>query len=390
MLDFEADLELAARKVDLDPWVLQRLKHPEREITINIPFTRADGSAINVAAYRIQHNRSQGPCIGPLFLARTAHPASLRQSAAMITLQSALLGIRLGGAAGAIVCDPSTLAERELSHLVTGYIGALRDETGPHHDVFAVTRPDWLMRCVRNSVKNLRGNVEPAAVVGNALLTPAIASTTLALIRRALDTPDLSRLRVACQGFGHVARPLLEALDRENARVVAVADRSGAVMRPEGLELSELRTYAKNSGVVFGFPDAEPASNADVLESDCDLLILAAAERQVGPHNAAHIGARAILELTENALCVSPERLPGCLVIPYLLAGCPRVSAWSYEWQQGLSYADLDVNHAAEISTRRTLATLEQIRNSNTGDHVPLSRATLRIALCNLSQSLRL
>lgn len=390
ILEFEAELELAAREVDLDPWILQRLKHAEREITINIPSTRADGGTINVAAYRVQHSRSQGPCIGPLFLSPGAHPAELRRLATLITLQSALLGLSFGGAAGAIVCDPSALAERELRQLVTEYISALRDETGPHRDVFAAPEPEWLNRCIRAAARNIRGKFEPAAVVGETQLTPAIASTTLALIRRALDITDLSRLRVSCQGFGHLARPILEALHRENARIIAVADRSGALMRPNGLDFSALGTYATERGVVFGFPGGETASNADVLESDCDLLILAAAERQVGTFNAAHIRARAVLELAQNAVSVPPERLPGsCILIPYLLASCPQLAAWSYEWQQGICYADMNLNLAAESSKARVLPAFESVRRAAEENRTTLTHAAILTSLRRISETLK-
>src|SRR5690349_20380572 len=96
VFEFEADLEAAARAIDLEPWVLQRLKHAEREITVNIPLVRDDRSAMNVTGYRVQYSRGQGPCIGPVILSPAAHTAPLRVTAAVISLQSALLGLRFG------------------------------------------------------------------------------------------------------------------------------------------------------------------------------------------------------------------------------------------------------------------------------------------------------
>lgn len=386
VLDFEAGLERAARAQDLEPWVLQRIKHPEREITINIPSVHDDGTAINITAYRIQHSRAQGPCIGPVLLSPSAHPARLRNEAATITLQSALLELPLGGGAGAIVCDSATVSETELRRVLDEYVSTLREDTGPLTDVLVPFGPQWLVRGMAESAAHVRGRHEPAAVI-TGRTDSAAGAAIVALIHRVLETRNSANLRVVVQGYGNRARTLIAMLHREGARIVAVADRSGGVLRKDGLDVAELGAYVEDHGVVFGFPNAQPGSNADVLECDCDLLVLAAAERQVGSHNAQCIRARTVVELTPNAVIVEPEHLPShCTLVPHLLCGTAEIATWFYQWQRSLTYSDVDAHDAARFATERVLSAFDRTQSNEANSLLDRARFT---SVSRLAQTLR-
>lgn len=378
LLEFEAGLEQAARALDLDSSVLQRVKHPEREITINIPAVRSDGAAVNVTAYRVQHSRV-GPCIGPVMVSPVVHPAQLRMQAVTITLQSALVGLPLGGAAGAIVCDPNDFGEHELRRVVHEYVSALRDDTGADVDILVPQGPSWMARTMEQAKRALRGRGEPAAVIRVEDVCAAEVAALVALIGRVLQREPVSGLRIAVQGFNRRARWLAESLPAAGAKVVGIADRSGAVLRRDGIDISALAAYAADRGVVFGFPNAEPATNTDLIECECDLLVLAAAERQVGSHNARHIQARAILELTPNAVAIAPQDLPAsCTIIPHLLSGTAEVAVWTYAWRQALGYQEVDPRIAGKFATEKVLSALETV---HAGAGIPLLQAVRTAAV---------
>lgn len=390
VLEFEAELEQGARELDLEPYLVQRLKHAEREITVNIPAAGEGGTALNIAGYRIQHSNIAGPCIGPVTIRPTSHPAELRLTAATITLQCLLLGLRLGGAAGAIVCDKSRLGEEELRRTIDGYVCKLRDCSGAELDVFAPEGAEWLVRCMRTAAYRARGHHTPAAIVGDRRLGAAAAAAILAVIRRALNVEDLTDVRVAIQGFSQWERVLAESLQREDARIVGVADRSGALMRADGLDLAELGAYADDTGVLFGCPNADAATNADLLESSCDVLLLAAAPQQIGPHNAAHVRARTIVELTANAIAVPSDRFESeHVVIPFHLSGCAQLAVWAYEWRQGLSYSDVSCRQAADDACTRMLAAYELVNAIAERREIDLRHATVLAALERFKEALR-
>ena len=358
LLDFEVALEEAARAVDAEPWVIQRLKHPEREITLNLPLVRDDASVVNVTAFRVQHSRANGPSIGPVLLSPTVHVAKLRMMAAEITLQSALLGLRLGGAAGAIVVDPDQYSESELRHLVREYVFALRDNIGPLGDVLVSPHLPSAGRCKapENVIKlwmdeantRAKGVSEPAAVVGSEEFRMATAGATADLIEHSLGNAR-APARVALQGFGTRGKHLARALHEQGARIVAVADRSGGILDENGIEIGALEAHVDEHGVVFGFSGATAVTNADVLESACDALVLAAGERQIGSFNGSKIRARAVVELTQGAVTSDGDCLPSsCLYVPHLLASAAELAVWDYEWRKGLTYSAFNTSEAEQ------------------------------------------
>lgn len=396
LLDFEADLEEAAHALDLEPWVLQRLKHSEREITLNMPMVRDNGSTVNVTAYRVQHSRAHGPCIGPVTLSPSAHPALLRTTAAEITLQSALLGLRLGGAAGAIVIDPDQLSERELRHVIKDFVIALHENSGPLCDVLASDGNDYIAAWMDEANTHARGQSEPAAIVGKpsegGALDTAWARTISALIPQALGSANVQHVRIAIQGFGRHGRALADTLHSQGARLVAIADRSGGIVHVSGIDVTSLGEYVARNGVVYGFPAADPASNADVLESDCDLLILAAAPRQIGDHNASRICARAILELTQGAITHAGEHSLSerCILVPHLLASAAQLAVWSHEWQRALSFSAPDGQQAEIEAEALVLHAFDRARRFSIDRAISMRRAAQMLAVSRLAATLRL
>lgn len=394
ILEFEANLEEAAGALDLEPWVVQRLKHPEREFTVNLPVVRDDGNAANVTAYRIQHSRSTGPCLGPISLSPTAHPGVLRINAAELTLQSALLGLRLGGAAGAIVVDPERMSERELRHVVKDFVAALHENSGPLRDVLACDGNEYVATWMEEANTHACGQSEPAAVVGrpSEALDEAWAKAICALLRDTLNVDGLSNVRFALQGFGRHGRALASAVRAEGAVVRAIADRSGGISRDFGIDVPALEQHVAESGVVYGFSDAEAGSNSEVLESDCDVLVLAAAPRQVSANNAARIRARVILEIAPGAVTQSgeaalPER---CLLVPHVIAGSAQLAIWSHEWQRGLTYSAAEPQQAESEATALVTKALDRVRGLAKSQGVSLRQAAFRLALSRLASTLRL
>jgi glutamate dehydrogenase/leucine dehydrogenase len=319
-----------------------------------------------------------------------SHTAGLRVSAADITLQSALLGLRVGGAAGAIVCDAGQFSERELRHVVKDYVSSLRENVGPLTDVLAPQGDDCLAAWMNDANTAAHGQSEPAAIVGSA---PDLAGVTphaiVALIQHVLES--ISGLHIAIQGFGRRGRILAEVLHHAGAHIVAIADRSGGITCEYGIDIVALNHYVEEHSVLFGFPAAEAATNSDVLQCPADVLILAAAERQIGQHNAACMRSRLLIELTSGAVTRAGEKsLPtGCMFIPHLLAGAPELAVWAHEWQRGLSYSAPDPQQAATDAGAFTLHAFDRVRDMAEAQEISLRQAAVMMAVESLATSLR-
>ena len=91
-------------------------------------------------------------------------------------------------------------------------------------------------------------------------------------------------------------------------------------------------------------------TNAELLESDCDLLIPAAIENQIIATNAAAIKAPVIVELANGPTSIEADPIlaaAGKIVVPDVLANAGGVTVSYFEWVQNKSgfYWDEDEIH---------------------------------------------
>jgi glutamate dehydrogenase/leucine dehydrogenase len=321
-----AALEEAARRLDLEPLLLQRLRQPEREITVRLVQRSGAGPPASFAGYRVVHSAARGPASGGVHLRPDMTLSDLRAAAMLRTWQQALLGLPFGGAAGALVCDPQRLSERELKPLVKSYVTALRPALGPFLDVlsFGDGCNDAVMCWMAAGASDAVVTAMPAAGAGVCLLLPEAAGSR-----------PLAGLRVALEGFGALGQAIAADLAAHGACLVAISDVSGGLRNDGGLPLAALRVHAARAGVLFGFSEAEPVSDTETLETPCDALVLADSERHVHARHAGRIAAPIVVEAAPGAVPpAAAEALSarGVLVIPNLLAGAGAALCDAMEW----------------------------------------------------------
>jgi glutamate dehydrogenase len=56
----------AAKKLQLEPWLIEFLINPQRCFTFKFPVKLDDGSIKTFTGYRVQHNNARGPYKGGL------------------------------------------------------------------------------------------------------------------------------------------------------------------------------------------------------------------------------------------------------------------------------------------------------------------------------------
>ena len=150
--------------------------------------------------------------------------------------------------------------------------------------------------------------------------------------------------KVVVQGLGnvgyHAAKFLSEA---DGCKVIAVAERDGAVVNEAGLDIEALRQWMlANKGAVKGFPGSSfLANSSDALELACDILIPAAHEGVIHRGNAAKIKAPLILEAANGPITFGADeilRQKGVVIVPDLFANAGGVTVSYFEWVKNLSH----------------------------------------------------
>jgi glutamate dehydrogenase/leucine dehydrogenase len=393
ILDSAAQLENAARSLDLEDWILHRLKHPEREISLTLPLDRDTGDALTCTGNLVQHCRARGPCFAPVLLSPDVHLAQLRVLAGHITLQCALLELPIGGGAGAIVCDPAQLSERELRHLVHEYRWSLRDIAVPGSVIFAPA--EYAAAWTHQLLQPATVVGKPPALGGLPDLHTAIAVGWFTLIS---ETAQLRKLalhgcRVAMQGFAPAAAALARLLNQAGARIVALADKSGGFLADRGLDISRVCDHVQRHGMLYGFTGAEPVRNVEVLESACDVLVTAAAERQVNAQNAARIRAPLVLEAIYNAVTPTAAAIlesRGLTVVPALLGAAPATLAGFAEWQHAMLFSTPEQGQVESTLRRQLSCAFHRAQSAAARRQSPLRDACYVLALEQLAAVLRL
>jgi glutamate dehydrogenase (NAD(P)+) len=96
-------------------------------------------------------------------------------------------------------------------------------------------------------------------------------------------------------------------------------------------------TYLAKHKTFEKFPEAEPVSNQDLLELDCDVLLPAATENQITSNNAARIRCKILAEGANGPTTAAADDIlerNGVFVIPDILANAGGVTCSYFEWVQ--------------------------------------------------------
>lgn len=131
----ETSVRAAARVLGLSDAAVRSLRMPEREMTMKVPFQRANGETGVACGVRVQHNTKRGPAKGGI----RYHPGvtlnEVRALAEVMSYKTALLRLPFGGAKGGIAVDPQSLTRQGREDLTRAYVRRLAPILGPHQDV---------------------------------------------------------------------------------------------------------------------------------------------------------------------------------------------------------------------------------------------------------------
>ena len=85
---------------------------PARELSVEVPLNKDDGSLAVFRGYRIPHNNARGPFKGGIRFHQEVDLDEVRSLAALMTFKTALVNIPYGGGKGGITVDPRNLSKR--------------------------------------------------------------------------------------------------------------------------------------------------------------------------------------------------------------------------------------------------------------------------------------
>ena len=343
--------EQALPHADVAPEVAERLRYPERSLVMTVPVKLDDGSLRVFPGYRVQHSSVLGPTKGGI---RYDDNVSLGECAALamwMTWKCSLLRLPYGGAKGGVRCSPREMSQPELERLTRRFTSELLPIIGPQEDIPA---PDmatdeqtmaWMMDTYSMQVGYAVPEIvtgKPISIGGSVFRPEATGAGVVMVIDRACRRLgwDLSKQRCVVQGFGKVGGVAACELAARGATVTAVSDVSGGIHDPDGLDIQTLYEHAREHGHgSLAEYEGEHLTNEELLELECDILVLAALEDQVTGENAPRVKARMIAEGANGPTSLEADAIfaeRDIPVLPDILTNAGGVTVSYFEWVQDL------------------------------------------------------
>jgi glutamate dehydrogenase (NAD(P)+) len=225
---------------------------------------------------------------------------------------------------------------------------------------------------------------KPLSVGGSVLRPEATGIGVVMVVEGAVERLGwrLEGTRCVVQGYGKVGAVAAHELAARGALVVGVSDIAGGIHSGDGLDLAALDAYraGEGGGAIAGFPGSRDVSNAELLELPCDVLVLAATERQVTEDNAGRLQARLVAEGANGPTTLEGDEIlleRGILVLPDILTNAGGVAVSYFEWVQDIQRLFWTRDEIRVRLGDLMRDALDRVWSLAEGEDLPLRRAAL-------------
>lgn len=399
----QTQFDKAAEAMELDDETRTLLSTPFREVRVEVPIRKDDGTLSVYTGYRVQFNGARGPFKGGIRYATDVDMDEVCGLAALMTWKTALVDIPFGGGKGGVNVDVHHLNIYEIERLTRKFISRISRLLGPYRDIPA---PDMYtnaqtMAWIFDEISGRQG-YSLAAVTGKPIALGGSEGREAATGRGVvyvfeelarLEGWDPSAMTAAVQGFGNVGTFAATFLTDIGVRVKAISDITGGYYNEKGIDIQAALAHRAEAGDLGGFPGGDLITNAELLELDVDVLVPAAMGGVVNRDNSDRVKARVLLEaanapLTSIGQCHLEER--GVYIIPDILANAGGVTVSYFEWVQNIQQFSWDEERVnGELKKIMNLSS-QKVHAAAKEKNVTLRTAAFTIAIERVAEAERL
>lgn len=337
---------------DIKAGIVDMLRLPKRELTVNFPVYMDDGSVRMFTGYRVHHSTVRGPTKGGIRYHPDVTLDEVRALAMWMTWKCAVVELPFGGAKGGVVCNPKEMSMNELENLTRRYATEITVLMSPEGDIPApdVNTNPQIMAWIMDTYSMHKGYSVPAVITGKPISIGGSLGRNEATGRGVMFTTrealkhlgmDPEETKVAVQGYGNVGSIGAYLLHDLGCKIIAASDTRGAIYNPKGFDPRDVLRHKRETGSVAGYPDTDTITDAEILELECDVLLPAALENTITEANADKIKARIVSEGANGPTTPEADAIlhdKGVFVIPDILCNAGGVTVSYFEWVQGLQF----------------------------------------------------
>jgi glutamate dehydrogenase/leucine dehydrogenase len=420
-----SQLEKALKHLKLEEHQIERLRNPEKIISVNFPVKMDNGDTKLFHGFRVQFNSALGPYKGGIRFHPQVDMSEVKALSFWMAIKCAVADIPMGGGKGGVEVDPKKLSEKELERLSRSYARAIAADIGPYVDVPAPdvnTTPQimrWMVdeyiqinsksqisnsKLTNKEKQRLMGTftgkpVEYGGSLGRTEATGRGGSIALLSLLEKLKLKGRygKELTVAVQGFGNVGYFVAKFLYEAGMRVVALSDSKGAIVvndisrdsfNPD-LVLKCKKEKGKLSscycvGSVCDLKKGKSLSNEELLELPVDILIPSALENQITGKNVQKIKAKVILEMANGPTASAADEIlykRDTVVVPDVFANSGGVTVSCFEWEQNLKGEKWSEKKVNDKLKKKMESAFEAIWKESKSKKVSLRTAAFIVAI---------
>jgi glutamate dehydrogenase (NAD(P)+) len=360
-----ARFNFAAQKLNLDEGLWKVLQYPNRELIVHIPVSMDNGKLEVFTGFRVQHSIARGPAKGGIRYAPDVTLDEVRALASWMTWKCAIVNIPFGGAKGGVICDPHKMSMGELERMTRRYTAELIEFIGPEKDVPA---PDintneqtmaWMMDTYSMHMRQTVTAVvtgKPINIGGSRGRREATGRGIMIVCDQATKKLGLrpENTRVIVQGFGNVGSNAARLMAQAGYQIIGVIEVDGALYNRHGIDVEALEEHRASTRSITGFREAESADPAELMLTECEILVPAATENQITSRNADRVKCRILAEGANGPTTAAADEIlaeKGVFVIPDILCNAGGVTTSYFEWvqdRQGYFWKESVVNEQLE------------------------------------------
>jgi glutamate dehydrogenase (NADP+) len=409
--DAVARVERIGKDAGVSREVIEALRHPRAYLSSNLQVRMDDGSTRYFLAHRCRYNNARGPAKGGIRFHPGVTLEEVQALALWMTIKCAVVGIPYGGGKGGVVVDPKQLSRMELERLSRAYMRAMADFVGPDLDIPApdVYTNARIMGWMADEYQAIKRMKVPAVITGKPIPLGGILGRDEAtgrgayiVIREFAKRRSLepAKTRVAVQGFGNAGYHVARLLQADGYRIVAASDSKGAIHSEEGFDVESLQHHKEETrrlagvyceGSVCEIVEHDRITNEELLELDVDLLIPAALEGVIGPHNADRIRAPVIAEVANGPIIGEVDqrlRERGIVVLPDVLTNAGGVTVSYFEWVQNREGYPWTLEQVRSRLEEVMARAFEEAWDLSTAENLSVRRAAYTLALRRIAQAI--
>lgn len=373
LVNSQKQLKSACDLLGVEPIVYELLKEPQRVIEVSIPVKMDNGEVKVFKGWRSAHSSAIGPSKGGIRFHPDVCLDEVKALSLWMTFKCGVVGIPYGGGKGGVSCNVNELSQRELEQIARGYIRGIYKYLGEKIDIPA---PDsgtngQIMAWMTDEYIKCNGDkMEIGFITGKPLGFGGSKGRNeatgfgVAVIAREMAAKmgiDMKKATVAVQGFGNVGRYTVKNVERQGAKVIAVAEfdpkqkKTYAIVKEDGIDFAALDKYQVENKTLIGFPGSKEITLEDFWKLQVDILIPAALENAIKEQEVGLINAKLICEAANGP--ITPEAAAklidrGIEIAPDILANSGGVLVSYFEWVQnlyGYYWSEKEVEEKQEI-----------------------------------------